>query len=72
MYETDVDFEEAYEACRNPMDMDRECDKFEPQENLGALEKLTNQIWCKNQQKPLIEKQFTHTNVNRTMLFFYV
>ena len=39
------------------------CDKFEPQDNLGVLVKLTNQ------QKPLIEKQFTHTNVNRTRLF---
>ena len=44
------------------------CEKFEPQENLGALVKLTNQICCENQQKPLIEKQFTHTNVNRTKI----
>ena len=44
------------------------CDKFEPQENLGALEELINQIWCKTNKKPLIEKQITHTNLNKNWL----
>ena len=35
------------------------CEKFKPQENLGVLVKLTNQIWCKIGKKPSIERQIT-------------
>ena len=38
-----------------------ECEKTEPQDNLGELVKLTNQIWCKIDKKPSIERQITHT-----------
>ena len=37
------------------------CDKLEPRENLGALVKLTNQIWCKTGKKPSNERQITYT-----------
>ena len=36
------------------------CDKFNPQEYLGSLQKLTNQIWCKTSKNPLNEKKITH------------
>ena len=35
------------------------CENYDLQQYLGALEKLTNQIRCKTNNKPLKEKQFT-------------
>ena len=35
------------------------CDNFDLRKDIGALEKLTNRIWCKTSKKPLNEKQFT-------------
>ena len=36
------------------------CDNFDLHEDIGSLEKLTNQIWCKTNKKRLIEKKITH------------
>ena len=41
------------------------CENFDLQQDLGALENLTNQITCKNQQKNMKEEQFYIHSVNK-------
>ena len=44
------------------------CEKIEPQDNLGALVKLTNQIWVQESAKTIkLQINYTH-NVNRNKI----
>ena len=40
------------------------CENFDLQQDLGALEKLTNRIYMQNQQKTIKGEQFYTCNVN--------
>ena len=46
------------------------CENFNLQQDLGALEKPTNQIWSKTNKKTIKREQFYTCNVNWNMLLF--